>query len=444
MLNFLELSDGCLMVLGVVYFLRELLKIVFIAVPIILIVMISIDFVKALINDEDGAKTVSIVTRRVSYGVIIFLIPSVVFAFFDIVDISVHDSSSCWNYVEERSLEEIKTLMQQQQDAMEAKNKSLSGSANVKEVEMSSGMEVNSDKKSASIDISNKKLKKRATIPMYIYDGSQKKIKGTNRAVQGFAIKSASGADMQVVYLVNAINHPTKSTFESSKLNTIVTYNTVTGDKSYMLYANGAHGQTLEIDSNNLWVECNATYRGSSLRVGNKNICSIPYYDANGSKVKKGSEGSVISFSTTKKGYSLYNANGNINYPDMAIDPVLDYAAVIDGTRLYTFKWSELKSKGKNAQYIAYKKIDVNTMQAIAMYNGYVYVLDNHEPNPSSHAIKIYCYDKNGKLISKTSSLWAVDSKKERQEAEGISIYNGKIYVAVDVSGKKFKVYELT
>jgi hypothetical protein len=366
------------------------------------------------------------------------LIPSVVFAFFDIVDISVSDSTSCWNFVEENSLDEVKLLMKQQLEAIEEKTEAMRGSIETKEIEIADSSKVVVGSGSV-IDLRDKKLELVTKIPMYIYSSKKGSLKLTGRALQSFAIKSVSGSNMTVVYLTNGTNHPNKSEFGLAKQNTIVTYNTYNGSKSYMLYDNGGHGQTLEIDGSNLLVECNGVYRGSGLRIGNKSVCAIPYKTSG--KVKEGSESNVILFSTSKKGYSLYKANSSIKYPDLAIDSEGDYAAVIDGKHLYTFKWSDLKSNGKNAKYLFDKVINVNTMQGIAISNGYVYVVDNHEPvNSKSYGIKIYCYDLKGNLVSKTDKLWVAN----KQEAEGIKIYNGNIYVAINIKGKQFGIYKLT
>ena len=76
MLNFLEVTDACITILGVVYFIRELLKIALILIPICLIVMLSLDFAKGVISfDENNNKKITDhVIRRVIYTIIIFLI----------------------------------------------------------------------------------------------------------------------------------------------------------------------------------------------------------------------------------------------------------------------------------------------------------------------------------------------------------------------------------
>ena len=67
-------------ILRVLYFLTLLLDIVFVVVPIGLIVMLMIDFSKAVISTktDDMVKSTKLVTKRIIYAVIIFIIPWIV------------------------------------------------------------------------------------------------------------------------------------------------------------------------------------------------------------------------------------------------------------------------------------------------------------------------------------------------------------------------------
>ena len=66
-------------VLKVVYYIKQFLDIVFILIPVVLIVIVSIDFFKAVTSDEEGMKkNTSLIIRRLIYAAVIFLIPSLV------------------------------------------------------------------------------------------------------------------------------------------------------------------------------------------------------------------------------------------------------------------------------------------------------------------------------------------------------------------------------
>ena len=119
MIYYASVSDSCLTVLGVFFFLRELFKIVSIVIPIGLIVMISIDFFKGAFSFEENPKVIQYVVRRIVYAMIIFLIPSSIFSLFNILQLSDTGSKSCWNYAGEVSVDEVKKVMDNKEKKMD-------------------------------------------------------------------------------------------------------------------------------------------------------------------------------------------------------------------------------------------------------------------------------------------------------------------------------------
>ena len=74
-------KDACdnVNVLKIVYYIKEFLKITFFLIPMVLMAIVSIDFFKSVISNEDEKKkNVSLVIRRLIYVVVLFLIPSLV------------------------------------------------------------------------------------------------------------------------------------------------------------------------------------------------------------------------------------------------------------------------------------------------------------------------------------------------------------------------------
>lgn len=127
---YLTLSDACATILGVVYFIRELLNILYIIIPIGLIVMISIDFAKGVINIDDGSKALKFVLTRVIYTAIIMLLPNVLFSAVSAIGVNLSDSKSCWNYFEDTNVEEVKRVIEQKSEALESKNENLQDTLN--------------------------------------------------------------------------------------------------------------------------------------------------------------------------------------------------------------------------------------------------------------------------------------------------------------------------
>ncbi len=120
MLYFAEVGESCLTTLGVLFFLREILKVAYIIIPIGLIVMLSIDLFKGIINfNDDISKLFFTMLRRVMYTMFIFLIPTTVFSIFNIIGIASKDSESCWTYADEASVEEVREIQKTRQELLE-------------------------------------------------------------------------------------------------------------------------------------------------------------------------------------------------------------------------------------------------------------------------------------------------------------------------------------
>ena len=67
-------------VLSIVYFVKKMLELVFIILPIILIVMILMDFTKNVMakGDDDIKKNNRVVIIRIVYSIIAFFVPTIV------------------------------------------------------------------------------------------------------------------------------------------------------------------------------------------------------------------------------------------------------------------------------------------------------------------------------------------------------------------------------
>lgn len=90
------LLDACQhpTILRILYFVYLILDIVFIAVPIGLIIMLMVDFSKAVItgDEKEQIKSTKLVTNRIIYAVIIFVIPwivNVLMIFMDTVELDI-------------------------------------------------------------------------------------------------------------------------------------------------------------------------------------------------------------------------------------------------------------------------------------------------------------------------------------------------------------------
>lgn len=89
-LMFLYSESVCenIIFLQIIWFIKNILKVAFFLIPIIMVVMISIDFFKNVMapNEDDMKKNLGIAIKRILFAVILFLVPTIVNLFVSIVD----------------------------------------------------------------------------------------------------------------------------------------------------------------------------------------------------------------------------------------------------------------------------------------------------------------------------------------------------------------------
>ena len=150
MISFISVTNSCINLLGVLFFIRELLKVAFFVVPIALILMLVLDFTKGVISfDFSDDKTLKYVTKRIIYAVVLLLIPTSIFGVLKAVGLTVTDSESCWAYVDEASVEDIKEKIENSLEDMKQETQDL-----INEIASSSKMTVQ-DKESTRKIVSN-------------------------------------------------------------------------------------------------------------------------------------------------------------------------------------------------------------------------------------------------------------------------------------------------
>lgn len=112
--------DACnnIAFLRVVYFIKQLLNMAFILIPIALILILTVDFAKnVMANEDDMKKNLKIAIKRLIYAVAIFLVPFIVrFAIENFVESDV-DFLKCYNV----SLDSIKEQIKQNKKECESK-----------------------------------------------------------------------------------------------------------------------------------------------------------------------------------------------------------------------------------------------------------------------------------------------------------------------------------
>lgn len=104
--------------LSIIYFVKQMIKIVFLILPIILIVMISVDFFKNVIakGSDDMKKNTNVAIKRIVYCVFAFFIPTIVNVVMNSIYILMSDNETkennllCWKNANVDSIQMYKQL----------------------------------------------------------------------------------------------------------------------------------------------------------------------------------------------------------------------------------------------------------------------------------------------------------------------------------------------
>ena len=91
------------------YFIKEILNIILIVIPIILILMGTIDITKAIINQNEQKKIISKSIKRIMYGIIIFFVPLIVNYTTSLVGSNLN-SNNLWNQANKETVKNLEAL----------------------------------------------------------------------------------------------------------------------------------------------------------------------------------------------------------------------------------------------------------------------------------------------------------------------------------------------
>ena len=120
-MNILDVCND-LSILGVILFIKNLLKIICVAVPILLLLFLTIDFTKATIesDSEKMNKVKAIAIKRIMYAIIVFLVPVIVNGVMSLLGDSTN-FSSCYDMANNDNVQSLAEANKLEQDAKKAK-----------------------------------------------------------------------------------------------------------------------------------------------------------------------------------------------------------------------------------------------------------------------------------------------------------------------------------
>ncbi len=108
----LECND--LMILRIIYFVKLLIKIVFMVIPVILVIMLTMDFVKNVTaSDEKKIKNnTTLFIKRIIYALLLFFVPSIVSLVMNLLPSNLKgvDYKACYQNANQETIKELEKL----------------------------------------------------------------------------------------------------------------------------------------------------------------------------------------------------------------------------------------------------------------------------------------------------------------------------------------------
>lgn len=227
----LDMVDVCndLAVLRTIKFIKNLLEVIRVLVPIILIIMCIIDFCKALFAGEDKQITSTMIKRFMSAIIIFFIVP-VVNMFFELLGESHVDTSECWNNANDSNIETLaaneEAKLQAEKEEQSSKRKQIQEERNklLEQLDASRLSLINNQTQTNNTgnldDVNNPLLSAGGRIVAYAkqFVGNKYKYGGTNPYINDWSIDDGIDCSgfVQFVYKQNGINLPRDSRGQSN------------------------------------------------------------------------------------------------------------------------------------------------------------------------------------------------------------------------------------
>ena len=405
-------------VLKIVLLTSYILKVIWIIVPILLIVVVLIDFVKNVISgkEEEQKKNLNTVIKRIIMAIAVYLVPSIVSL---IMNLLGSDSIGYFACIENANLEDIK-YYQSIYDEEKKTTKQTTDS--------------NDDTNPQKVIPVVKKPTKASQLKLYTSTSGNENPKyvkapddNTPQKVQSFAITDM-GNNNETIWYVFQKYDGSNQTFINAYNNNQRVYSTI--------LAHGGEGQGVDIEkigTNTYGIYCQGM-----------NKKSIYYYTASTS-------------SKYNNNYDNFNLNDKgINYNqavEVAIDPDSEYAIVKkENLEVTSYKLkSSCEQTFKSSNSIkTFKIAHPSSIQGGDLSGKYYYYLYGIKSSGNSK-VYIYCYD-----ITTGENVWSssieVGSRikdligsSSNIEPEGIKIYyykgSYKIFIGYRTSNYKSAIF---
>ena len=489
---FLEIQIPCggSGILKIIYFVKELLKVITILVPIILLVMLSIDFGKSVIASgvDSMKKNFTLALKRVVVAIAFFLVPSLVRGAMTLFGDMGISYLNCLN--KEATLENIS--LYEEEEKLNLENRTANDSAPTVDTTVGSGViashsstsygsKPSNDKDTSSYqtktDLSKIENCDENKVLRTLTTKNSKKVKlyecvdeftlryvnnGKGKVpMQNFAITkkylyfsyAGRGAWVKTNQTYQKLGHEGTLKQVSATYILRVTRSNQNYQIAYLEYA--GHAQSFDVTENDeLYLNHFAyTYKGSLGYGGSYHGVAHAYFNSN-DKVGGVEMIPDVSIALAKNGKSLTLVKSSDYYRDGKLEKDTyhsrikkigsdsSYAANPEVAVDEEHNQIALSSKGKVNVYRLDKFLlgDVSLIssfsipsgyQGLELYQNYLYVFDGNR----SFILKKY------NIQTKKMEDSVSFSVKNGGESEGMSIYNGKIYLGIPTTNRKNSLY---
>ena len=266
-----------------------------------------------------------------------------------------------------------------------------------------------------------------------------------SKHMQNFAIQNIGKSD-EIIYLSGvksgSIKASSINSYQKDSLSRTIVIRipkdelkTKTNNRTIMWMKKSGHGQSFDIESNGtMWINAFAlepSYSEGTWWGIHSGIMRINF--------KSNNENSNFS---SLESFKIKDSQGNIyTSPEVSLDEENDLLALRSGSKVFVYKLSDAK-KGKLKMLYSFKVLSNGIYkQGQDISGGFYYVLYGKKGGPMS----IIAYNMLGE-VAYTKKFYiknASQAQSQNEEAEGLKIYNSKIYIGHTHKLKNGNIFDI-
>lgn len=477
--------------LTIVKFFLKITDVIFFIVPIILIVMVTIDFGKTVISgtEDDMKKNVQLVLKRIIYAIAIFLVPTIVRFSMSLLGSAGLSYATCITNATDKKIAELKQIEQQKEQSNKNNSTTNSESSSSTNNSSNNNSESSTSNNNTSANGNNSNSSTSTTVDntskktgvdfSKVYSCGKGTVIGNNNGVKlrecssNYQTKFFQNFAITDNYIYFSILSAKTKNSERIHQNRIVRISKTTGKYQSMYINYAGHAQCFDVASNytNTSLESKkdriflnyftgyksgtippelnsgvtySTFEGKATSKGSKKIPEL------GIAIKKSNNkpsslvlvtqnnyiknGKFDSDSYNKKIKQIGNSAGNTYFANLQIsvdethNQILLFDPRTEYQMGYVYKLDDFL-EGR-LTLIASVHIDLGYGQGVEIYGNYIYHIRGYK------TVYLRKYNiKTGKMVKYIEfdlNNYGSNEGKKLRELEGITVYKGNVYIALN------------